>query len=164
MARYEDFEAMAHKLSWRYAKRYNMNEDELMSEALFALVNAIQTHRPEKATLSTWAYFCMSNSISTFCSREHKRQGIVQPDEGKVDDCRERIPAKTDWVHVLLSDLEDEAKELVHIILEGPAELVSELFHHKAAVSRDAVKEHLRGIGWSEEKLVRCWTEVQDAL
>lgn len=90
-----------------------------------------------------------------------KRQLTV--DVAEVD--RQGHKSRISWLTRLLADLTEEAKIVVHLILNAPAEIAEEVSVMTRARGRDAVRQYLcQEMGWPTDKVDIVWAEIRACL
>lgn len=163
------FQNMVYQRAHKTVQKYGVEWDEALSEATYGLIEAARTYDPEKATKSTWYYRVMFEVTTTNFSRHFKhctRETTMPMHEMTEEDERSLIPEyKPSWLSCLLTELGEESRALVHIILDAPEDIADSLSPRAPTRSRNAVREYLIDVlDWPKDELNRSWQEVQSCL
>lgn len=140
-------------VAWSFHKSTGIEFEELFGEASLAYVEALETHEPEKAKLSTYATVIMQNHLKTFCDEEKRNQGksSFSDDFFAGKENQEQDFFFQEWVSELPRDLQIVCK----VIFEAPEELIST----SAKATRGNLIRKLRTWGWSWP---RIWTAIRE--
>ncbi len=172
LALYLKYKGMIHPLAERF--------DPFHTQIYWDLVQAAESYLLEQVTRwgttnedagrydkkrgakeSTWVY-----RLLYWTMLDHSRKACrVRSREESLTREELLIPQKPNWLTALLMDLGDEAKVLVQLVINGPAELVENFHPRRAGIARTALREYLRRkLGWSDTQVELAWAEVQDCL
>jgi len=165
----ENFHAME-KLIWQTVhdfqkargNPYNKEETEdLFSVASLSFVKACKTYNPEAGALSTWVRFCGYKDLITYYQKEYKNKQILPE---SYESCKENI--STSPLFDVLDCLDEDAKEIVNLILNTPKE-IEEMVQSKYITLkrvRKAIENYLMKKGWNKKRILYCFSQIQEAL
>lgn len=122
MVVFPEVEKMIYKLAWKTAEAYPVTFEEARSEAYWAFMRSCEDFKPGRgAKFSSWCYYWVWTHLKTFVTKR-----TVDPlTFVDIDDdlCGGAAPLRNDCLE-LVSDLSEDAKEMISLFLETPAELV----------------------------------------
>ena len=148
---------LVRSLAWKFCKRYGTDFDECFAEANLGFVKAYNTYNPAKGTLAkrishqAWAHMLDALKRTIKAGREIPENIYGKP---------------TFDLSSFLEGLSEDAKEVVRLSLEVPAE-ISENIQVEMPRPRNisaAVKTHLRLQKWTYRQIGGVWKEVAEAL
>lgn len=167
---YKDLERMLFQLTHKAARRFGVRFEDLLPAAQNGFVYAYRTYNPNnkrKAKFVTWCYFVVNKEIANWME-EHVKHSKRSASHVEVND--ETLGASsTDaaFRSDLEAELSDDAKHVVHLILDTPEDIRALYRFNKANTSRDALRcarEHLMDIGWSASRVVESFNEIRALL
>lgn len=151
-------EKIIFSLAWRFTKTYPISYEECLSEGYMAFMKACQDYNPERGqAFSSWVYYwvwCKLKDLVTKRTRDpHVFMEVNDDLLGEVEMLR------SDALD-LFDDLSGDAKEIVQLILETPADLLG-----GQAVSAQGllkkVKRYLISKGRSPQALEDAHKEIK---
>lgn len=135
--RYKSTEKLIYNLAWRWSKKTNFSFEDLLSEANLIYVTKKDKYDPNKNKFSTFLYTCITNHFKNLVrNKKNKNKNIISivPIEEVKSFAPYRHTAKehnTPETYVtkqsIFNSLSNEAREVVNIIINCPAELFDEL-------------------------------------
>lgn len=162
---YKRYQDLIRKAAWEKAKRnsYGLCFEELMGWGNLAYAEALQTHDPEKGAFSTHLTYELKRHLGKamkgarkhvenvpledWVETRHPRPGVRHEDlsallnTGWLD--TEKAVAFTEG----LSNLSEEAQELVGMVFNSPLEFC-DLTRERISVSLPNIKKYLASEGW----------------
>jgi len=133
---YADYEAMIHKLSYKFSLVSNFNYDSLVSEGNIVFCECVLSYNPDKSKFSTYLYICLSGRYKNMIRLQNQ---IEKRKVMSVETCIESNRA-TDYIckqenrlEAVLTkregynNLSSEAQHFIQLIINGPKEVLSEL-------------------------------------
>lgn len=73
---YEDYKKMIQKMSWKYAKRSFIEQDELEAQGNLIFCEALAAYDSSRgASFCTYLYTCLNNGLLSFVMGEQKTEG-----------------------------------------------------------------------------------------
>lgn len=167
---YSDLEKMLFKITHKFSRRFNIHFDIIFPETQRAFVNAYRAYNTghrKKATFVTFCYFCINKDLSTWLDKrikESKRtSGHVELNEEVVGGYMHNTTFRLD----LEAELSEDARHVVHLVLDSPSDMVATLRMNRAKSPTDvlrSVKEHLADIGWSAARIKESVSEIAGLL
>jgi len=159
---YADVRLLLYKIAHSFARRYNYPADELISEAHHSFVKCVDRYEPErfsrKSRFSSYVCFAVSNDLKTFLQKQRRHMGHLEVNE---EVCGTEDPNQ--FLLRFLPHLEDDAKLVVSLVLEAPAELSAILgekdVRTKCAAQR-TLKHHLLNLGWTRDRVAIAFEEI----
>ena len=114
MTHFEQYKKLIQKEAWKYAKKWNVDYDEMESEGFFIYCKALKTWKPDKGSFATHLYFELMN-LNRFGKEMYQQEHIRDNLDTKftIDD----IHYNTDWIDELKKELSDPAYKLLLWIL-----------------------------------------------
>lgn len=165
--KFQQFKKIAYKIAANLAEKFHLQYEELAQEGIYWL-NQIYSDwdrhfNGEKSKESSWVYQSIYWHLFDFCL-DQKKHGInfsvIETDEFKIDP-----PARSDWFGRLLTEISEEAKALVGIIVDAPKEIAEDINIRSPKRAQEAIKSYLIDYeDWSISKFYEKWREVQAAL
>lgn len=151
---YELYEPLLHKLSHQCASRCGRPEDEVYGQACYLFMQAVTAHDPNKGKLGTFLYSCVRNGLCDW-----GRKMDLPPDPENIpEQTTTQTPDKALMFKDWLASLSEECREVVAIILNGPAEVLEIGAGGCRKITTGMIKTYLRNQGWS---YTRIWKTVR---
>ena len=75
---YKKHEKLVKQRAWAYAKKYNLDFDEVFSEANSLFFEAYEKYDQSKAQFTTFLFHHLKNGLSAFCSKEWKKRAEIR--------------------------------------------------------------------------------------
>lgn len=156
--RYEDWENYINKAAWHQVKAYGGDFDEWKSEANMGFVYARGTFNPEKATFKTYLYISMNGFFrNVIIQRKNKAVYTV----GDVDE----IPKSDFDIVSFLSDLGEEAREIVGMVLNTPGELIEMLKNTSRGLTLTLLRTYMnKATGMDHKTISEAIKEIKENL
>lgn len=118
-------EKMIYDLCWKFSGTYPITFEECKSEAYYAFVKSCYDFKPErKMKFSTWCYYwvwCKLKDLVTFRSKDP--MCFVEMNDDHVSLFGEAPPQRSESLE-MIDDLSDDAKEIINLLIETPAEIL----------------------------------------
>ena len=129
----------------------------------------------------TWIWRGLNQAMLDYVRRDLARHPAKRFSElNKDEESKVNLPdTHRHWLDTFLRDLGDDAREVVQIIVNAPAEILSELYNMPRRVDKveqisgrkcgsgraaKAVQAYLGQQGWDEGRIGKAWAEVGEAL
>jgi len=125
--KYEDYAHMIEGLAWRY--RWLDEVEDLIGEGKLAYMKARETWDPSRGKFGTWLTAIFSNRLRDL-AKEKKRMARVIRSGVNLDNvlCPKALhPLASQFFLDGLVGLGQEARDVLRMILDAPAEIVEEL-------------------------------------
>lgn len=159
---YADLRLLIYKVTHNLARRYCVPFEELISEAHYSFIRAFDNYQPErfkkKASFSSFVYFALSCDLRTYLQKQRRHQGHLEINE---EICGTEDPNQ--FLLKFEGHLEEDAKAIVHMVLDAPAEL-NALFCQHAVRNRcgllRVLKDFLRDRGWTKDRIAIAFEEI----
>jgi hypothetical protein len=167
-------EKMIYCQAWKFAKKYPITFEEAKSQAYYGFIRACYKYTPGKQKFSSWCYFLVWVTLKDLIMARAKDPMIPvdpMPDtEAGRREAEELMGVSTDesgmfreGIEDTVSDLSNEAKEMLGLLLEPPAELLLRTRPTpKQLVCR--VKKHLISQGRTKDQLQNAYCELGNRL
>jgi len=145
---YREFENMLHNLVWRTSEKYpEICTEELLCEANFLFLKAVETHDESRSKLGTWINNTVTVGLNDFSRRHdncHKRYYAELPE----------VSARSETsLQDVLEKFEGDAMTVVSLVLTAPEEF-----------TRGMVREILKDMGWVERRIAKCLSTIRAAV
>lgn len=161
---------LAYRHAAKFAATYKIPFNDVADEAISGLgLIAMAWNESGDPSCSpdgrtTWVYQKLYWHLLTFCTRKQPRErcftSVTKDEDVQID-----APAKTGWFEGLLHTLGDDARDIVEIIVNAPAELAEEIRPRKPAKTAKAIQNYVeRYFDWEPTRVMNAWAEVEAAL
>ena len=141
-------ENLLKKIASSFASTTNVDYQDLFQEASLAYFEALRTHDPSRAVLSTHVWHCVSNRLKNYVKKENI-------DVVFVDDYEQSVTVTPFW-----EQLSKDAMTVAEIVLDSPMEFLRLGKTH----APKKIKEILMEEGWDKKKIQRSLTELHIAF
>lgn len=125
--KYEDYAHMIEGLAWRY--RWLDEVEDLISEGKLAYMKARETWNPKLGKFSTWLMAIFSNRLRDLAKEKKRMAGVIRRGVS-LDNMmcpKATHPMAGQFFLDGLVGLGQEARDVVQMLLDAPAEIVEEL-------------------------------------
>lgn len=143
-------------------KRFGGNFDDILSDANTAFLEAYESWEPEKSSFTSWLrlriFSTTVNNLRHSC-RDHARYE-------HVDDSQLTRPTGSFDPKSLLEELTEDARIVVQLTLETPAELEA-VVRAKGGQPRNlrsSLRSYLAEMGWTACRIAESFNEVRRVL
>lgn len=157
---YRDIENMIHQLCWMAYRRWGGDIEEYESAANEAFAKAYNNFDPNNGTrFITYANRAIQNALFDHHDDEIK---YSQRYGREIDETTStRYHSRVDQI---LSNISQDARVIVQLILDTPEELKGLLSKRHPDDSRRIIWTHLQKLGWSMARVVQSFEEVKEVL
>lgn len=143
------------KLLWKlvhdFVKVYGGDRDELFSAAQMAFLRAYKKFDPNKCCWIPYLIYCVKNSLRDVWKKNRKRL------ENEISFELTCLDKYKNVSRFKVSDYSKDAQTVMGLSLEAPIE------SNRYRV-RDAIKRHLRSVGWTLARVTETFSEVRKAV
>ena len=164
---YEDVQKLIYKMCHLFRRRHGGEFEELVAEANVAFCKAYEHWRANGgACFSTYLATAIYRRLLDKKRTARRRAHVWK--EGQWYDFQVPAPAGG-WqrLSALVEGLSEDAKTIVQLVLDTPAELLSEVKSRggKSCNWRTSILDHLADdAGWKQNRVSRAFQEVRAAL
>jgi hypothetical protein len=157
---FQNNERLLYKQSWHYAKRYNMDFEEVKSQAFLIFCEAIDRFEENKASFTTHL-FNRLRTLNDYCNKEksiRQKESIEEhmESEESIEEHLERI-----LFYQLVDLLSADGKRLVEGIVSG--EFHRPDMDRQRGVGIQCVRDISRQKwGWGFDRANAAWYEIYD--
>jgi len=175
---------LAADIAWKFTRRFGWSfyDMQMESESLLALICSgwdqpvscfeYEPGRTGGRSPTAWIYFHLYTEMMTICTRRTKRHATeFSVLTGSDEDAKLHLADKgPGWLARLMSDLSDDARELVQVFISAPDEIANILKESRKVGKRrrKVLVEYLDQLtalpDWDEQRLTRAWQEVAACL
>lgn len=160
---------MLKRMSWKYVIRYGYDFDDVQQEACVALLLAHISYDQSKGTkFRTWVYQQVRGRLQTYHRKQMRRRMKMLEQQTKDG-------WNPFWLFEFLDSLGKDARTVVRIILDTPAELRYALkcrgkrdwrraYDQHPKDVRMALREVLSDIGWTTRRVTKTFEEIRENL
>jgi len=71
---FDNYVRMIRKWAWKYSKEYRIEYSDVESQGFLIYCNAIQNHKPEKASFSTHLHINLRGRLKDYCTAEKAKK------------------------------------------------------------------------------------------
>jgi hypothetical protein len=158
----KDVEKMLYEMCWKFAKRFGMDFDELVSVGHVAFMKTYQGFDSSRGCqFSSHFHNSLRFALLDFVASEKSGQQKCRVDSDLVslvsDTHKHRLQN-------ILTELSDDARTIVLAIVESPKELTDVLRCRRPDKIRRGVWQYFKSLGWSLGRTEECFTEIRLAL
>lgn len=151
-------EKLIYSLAHRFSQTYPLPFDDAKSEAYYAFVRACYDFQPgRKMKFSSWCYYWVWTRLKDVVTAR-----TVDPHcfMEMTDDLVGQAPANINIALEMFDDLSTDAKEIIALLIETPADLVcGQPISAKSLLP--LVKTRMRGLGRSHQKVELAVEEIR---
>lgn len=176
----EDNLNILRKIAWDFAKRYELDFDDLFQEACLACIQALPRYKPEKGAFSTFLWHTATNALKDLLNKNtnfDKRH--IFTDDFSMCAATETAAASDEVIAAenfseLWAALSPEAQEICRMLFEPESLYLhteSGNFRRQVVLPTDKprrcrkiLQHNLEVRGWSKAKIQRAFREIRLAL
>lgn len=169
----ENYNLLIHKLAWKYARRWNVDETEMYAEGLYIFVLTLNKFEKKRGyRFSTYLYNRLQGKLDKYGKRERERirQYFSYSHPHPLDKLPlDRFPAN-DWdnwydlfirrlefYETISTELSEDAREVLRMIL-----LSLENTYNRKPSLHGTVKYFQLFSGWVPTRTKKAWEEVKN--
>jgi len=147
-------EKILYKVAWNFSQNYPITFEECKSEAYYAFMKACEDYKPERGQkFSSWAYYWAWCKLKDLVMRRSAEPlDFMEINEELLGAAP---PAQIESLE-LIDDLSADAKEIISLLVESPAELISLGAPMTAKQLMKKVKEYLVEECGKDKKVVEA--------
>lgn len=142
--------------TWRIIKRYGGDFDELFSEALVLFTQAVQSYEPILGELPNWIGYSVWHGLLEIKRTEARRLNIT----GAVGSDLTGVHKQEGGLSSLWRDLSTEAQDLLGVLFDMDVSMYKNKSLAKCKWRQVMREDH----GWDNQKISRCFREIEEAL
>jgi hypothetical protein len=156
-------EGIIHKLAWKCAQSYPVTFEEARSEAYLAFLKACADYKPERgAAFASWCYFWIWTDLKTWITKRSKDPLVPSEITEEMVGFAPETDKLTAETMDALEELSADAREIVSLLLETPAEIVASVKTLRQLVA--GVKKMLIAKGRTKEQVDNSYAEIETTL
>lgn len=162
---YEQHRGYVEALSWKFARQYNLDQEEVLSEANFQFVRAIQIYQPDRCPPRRFLWRKIWRGLQNW------RDKYVKHPLHRMKHPTGPFPESWDWDEAqslteLQDELSNEARTVIQLVLNAPEEILEHAIYHGSRPRNLArgIKQHLREQRWTWKQIRNVWKEIRKAL
>lgn len=157
---YNQYQPLLHKLSHQCASRCGRPEEEVYGQACYLFMQTVTAHDLNKGKLGTYLYARVRNGLVDW---GHKMD--LPPDPETIpEQATTQTPDKALMFKDWLASLSEECREVVAIILNGPAEVLEIGTGGCRKITAEMIKTYLRNKGYSYSKVWKTIRELKQQV
>lgn len=164
---YGKMERLVDSVVWKFIKKYGGEFEEKRADANLSFVKVCNSFDPAKGKFST--YVAMGVWQDLLEENRRLAQRLNKTGTWLRGDSLENVAKKEQnqsFVQDLLAELSEDAKTVVQLCLETPAEL-AQIMEDKGGQPRNirsTVKQYLANMGWVASRISESFQEVSEIL
>ena len=159
---YHDVERLLDRMSWSATKRWGGDFEEWRSTANEAYCCAYASWDSSKgANFSTYLWWCVRNAHINQLDASKKWHSRNAEATNDLDKNTHPDPK---GIERIMQCLGDDARTVVSLFINSPAELSDLISARNPIKSRKAVWKFLRDSGWTMGRAIGCFDEIREAL
>lgn len=114
-------EKLIYDLAWKFCSKYPITFDDAKSQAYWGFMRACMKYQPDRgASFTTLCYLCVYRNLQNLI-RDRASDPLIVTDT--IEDAGMAPAAQSPCVE-MLGDLPEDARTLVHLLLEAPSEML----------------------------------------
>ncbi len=165
---YRDIRNLIFDTVWKFQKQYGGDFDEMVAEANLIYMKCFISHNPNKSRFSTWLRFHLWKGLIDFKRFIREENKYVRIERFEEIENFHLYPAPS-YIPLwdLVSELSNDAKTIVSLILEPPGIMQSAALRKGTAPCniKRALQIHLSYIlGWSANQIKDSFQEITTVL
>lgn len=162
---YEDVQRMVSKLAWTFTDRRKRDQDECLAVANLGYAKAYSTFDPARGiSFTTYCYACVRNELRGY----RGRQAEQYTNEKQVESLdRSQARGQRHVFDRVRSELSDDARLVVEMVITTPSELLGMFRSGKASPARKRQQLWARireELGWNLRRTVEAFDEIREAV
>jgi len=173
---FKEIQYMLWQIVLTHHMKYGGNLDDLYSEAQEIFLFAHMRHDEMKGNLNTWIHFIVSHQLQQYCRDENKRlhgcKNISLNNLISNNNKSTSLPTnliakkKRNDLDVLLSQVGDDCKNIIYLILFPPKDFEEESqIQRKPRQWKDFIREYLHfNMKWSINRIKMAFNELKQAM
>jgi hypothetical protein len=154
-------EQMLYSIAWEFCNKYPVSFEDAKSQAYWGFMRAVELwnrrgYSEERAKFSTWCNFCTRcNMMNLITERSKSREIPTEINEELLGEA----PSLSSPCLEILEGMSSEAREIVHLLLETPSEVLHEVGTPKQLLR--SVKAHLVSRGRCKQRVEAACIELR---
>jgi len=168
----EEYLGLMRQATWSFVRTTGLPYEDLLSSAYMAFANCTKTYEKSKGAFSTYFWKTCRTHLIDYAQKTQRwnNQIEIRLDETLHDDGEfdlwsiDAIYTITPEDQVIFKQMLDalslDAKEICRVVFEHP----EEFSHGKPKLDRGYLKEKLRKMGWTWEKIFNSFREIRTTL
>lgn len=165
---YEDQSACVERVARRFARKYHRDPEETIAEANYHFVEAVRTFDGSTGTtVGQRIGFLIERRLLDTLRMELDDQALLKRVDMPLELATSGTTAEFD-ADEFKSDLSDDARAVVELILETPQELFDQLRSDKkpspASVRRCLGRYLKNSLGWAASQVREAFNELRDVM
>ena len=155
------------KIAWDFAKKSQVEFDELFSEAALAYSEALLKYDPEKgAKFSTFNYQCMRNHLINVC--KERCQKTSESQEQEFDEELYFVESASESFEAMIEDWPQNCKEIAKLVVSKPGYFLGRTGGMKrsdlSGNPKDRIAKELKNKGWRGYKVKKSIQDMEQLL
>lgn len=156
--KYEDYFKLIAKAAWTWAGKGNQDYDFWLSEGNMVFVKAARSYKPGKAAFSTYLFVAINNRYKSKLNEIYRKYAEPLEEAGE-------LPQSNFDLSQFVMDLGKEARELVELIFNGPAELMEMAKDTSRGVTLTVLRKYVnKATGMEYKNINRAIKEIKENL
>ena len=165
MIKYRTYKNLIRKLSWKIAKEYKYDYEELFSEACFIFVKIQKNYLSKKASFSTYLYKNIYFGLKDYVKKNMQRtesydeymerienSGIVM--KNKLYEDMSRVESIIEFYDNAVNELSNNAQQILKVILRPEPNRIPR-YH--------SVQKYFKYfLGWKNKQIESAWDEIKN--
>jgi hypothetical protein len=163
MQEYQNYEKLIKKISWSWHKTTGIELETLIAEANLAFAECQNNHNPKRGKFSTLLYHAIESHFKNIITKQHiQRYDGVEISMEDIALTSKYNQEKECILRDTISKLSKEAREIISIVFDAPADLIAML--PKPRLNKHRLTKYLRLKGWKIPAILRTFNEIKKAL
>lgn len=163
MLDYKNYEKLIKKIARKWHKTTGIELETLIAEANLAFAECQNNYNPKRGKFSTLLWHCIESQFKNIITKAHIQR--YDGTEISLKDIALSSKHNQEKEYILkdtISKLSKEAREIIDIVLNAPADLITML--PKSNLSKHQLTKYLRLKGWKIPTILRTFNEIKKGL
>lgn len=162
--------AMLWSIVNKHADRYGGDREEMYAEANYGFMRAYISYDPTKSAWTTWCWWWVWGRLMDRMKKAACRSVVdsctsLDNDDQNLHDSVSAAPAEIDIDVVTARLTSADAKAVLRMVLDVPAELASTMKGTSDSRGvRAALRGYLAGLGWTVRRIVDSLNEIRGVV
>lgn len=163
------FEHLLQRIVEQHHATYGGDFDDLFSEAQEIFLNAHQQHDEMKGKIGTWIYFFVSKRLLEKRRKDNRLKKHIKsiPLNHAVETEEDlELKVKRKDLEILLSEVGEDCKNIIYLILFPPKDFEEEFSKHKKPkYCKNFIMEYLHfDMKWHMQRIKNAFNELKEVL
>jgi len=159
---YNDMQGLISKAAWKFYEKYGGDFEEWRAEANLTFIQTYNSHRKNKAQLSTWLYFCIWKSLLSYSRILYKQNQVIATEDNIIENLEDNKKRSFSSLE-LFDGIGDDTKTLIYLIWNLPHDLPISNGNNPCHM-KVALRNYLLSAGWTWKRIRESFEEITEII